>query len=267
MLSDPNMEARFEKALTLKNVLVGGFALACVLVASTYGLTNLARQSEVHSLQNQLNAEHRIRPSADGRSKLVGEDDSSQQPSAANLSERIAALEAEKQSLVTQLADISRGALSPDSELGGLINQLESDDPVMRRAAADGLFEMGDRRAISAIADYYWRDREEATRSILASKYFAFIWAGDAAFGTNFAIRVLEADNPQHSAWVYEFLRDKVTEGVTYENRGTNSELTTALESVALRSKDILVRTRAKLVLQRHAEWQKYLDESRAVTP
>lgn len=237
-----------DHVLSLRVVIGGGFLLLCAVVGATYYLTSAANDSEVDALEVQLEGA-RQSPSREQQSSAAPSGQGVE-PEAAELTARIQELELEKAQLVTQLAEISLDSLSPESELGTLIQQLKADSEALRRAAITGLFELGDQRAIPQMAEYYWSDPSEATDGILVTRYMDFIWAGDREAGIEFAVKVLQGENRMYAGWAYERLTEEI-----YEDTFDSGSLRSALQGVALNSPDALVRTRAKLVLDRRAEY------------
>jgi hypothetical protein len=161
----------------------------------------------------------------------------------AELSARLEVVEQEKNALVSQIADLSRGALDPSSELGVLVRQLESGDSGERIAAATGLFAINDPRTVQPLVDYYWKHRDEASKVAHSYEFMQRAFS-DRHTGSDFAIRILELDDENDAEWAFKAL----SEQTNYED--FDQVFRPSVESIALRSKDALVRTRAKVVLQ-----------------
>jgi len=255
-VNEPSNESVLDKQLSLKLVLGWGFTVLVAAMSGTAYLVSTMNSSQVNALSVQLDAERNRTEGLKERSTSTSIDTQNTETGAAEvLSARIATLEHEKQSLVSQLAEISRGALSPDSELGGLIQQLQSNEPARRIAAATGLFELRDARAVDELIGYFWRDPAEATRAANAADYMRFVWQKDRGKGIDFVLSVLQANNELHSRWAYEHLSEVIWDKGVEDG---NDALVSALENVALRSQDPLARTRAKLLLQSYAERQEH---------
>lgn len=236
----------------------GGFALVVVLVGATYGVVEMSKSGQIDALKIELDSERRKsdRSTRDEELPQPTLDSTDNTQALGELSSRISELEQERNSLLSQLSKLSVKALSPSSELGGLIRQLEDDDVIERQAAAVGLFELDDPRSISALVAYYWNDRREAGYANLATQHMRFIWRHDHDAGMDFMIKILQADNSQHAKWAYEEILEKTW-------LDDFDKYIPMMEGIALRSEDALVRTRAKLVIQRRAErveFQKELD-------
>ena len=87
----------------------------------------------------------------------------------------------------------------------------------------------------------------------------AFIFKSDPATGVEFLLRILEGDNLQHAGWAYEFLNKKLTGDKKDVDAATLGQLVSALQRLALTSKNSLARTRAKLLLKKKTEWEEFL--------
>jgi hypothetical protein len=244
-----------DKQLPLR-VLIPWAATALVtVVGATSWVVNRASESEVAALKTQLanqqssraDSQRQIVPPASAPTQLGGAED---------LSTRIAKLEEEKQVLVARLGELSRDALAPDSELGGLLQQLESSDASARYDAAVGLLELRDPRGALPLAKYYWRDPNAATRGATTPvQYLNAIFAMNSDAGIDFVFRMLQEDEPHRKELAANFLGGMLTDNS--EKADVVEKVVSRLQDVALRSNDALVRTRAKLLLKTKAEWDK----------
>jgi hypothetical protein len=246
-------DGALDKQISLRVVITWAAAALVAVVSATSWLVNRASESEVAALKTQLASEQR------GPADLQGPIDPpditpAQSRSAEDLAAQIASLEKEKQALVTRLGELSRDALSPDSEVGGLLQQLESSDASAQYDAAIGLLELRDPRAALPLANYYWRNPDEATRTTPPQRYLGGILSMDADAGISFALRMLQEDMPYRREVAAEFLGRLVTSDA---KKIDADKVASQLQDVALRSKDALVRTRAKLLLKTKAKWDK----------
>jgi hypothetical protein len=242
-----------DKQLSVRVAVTWAAAALVAAVSATTWLVNRASESEVAALKTQLASQHGS--SADSQEPIAPTvQPQAQSGSAEELSAQIARLEKEKQALVARLGEVSRDALSPTSELGGLLQQLESSDASARSDAAIGLLELRDSRAALPLANYYWRNPDEATGTPGPNRYLNSIFAMDADVGIDFAFRMLQEDKSHRRELAATFLEMLVT---TDAKKIEAEKVTSQLQDVALRSKDALVRTRAKLILKRKAEWDK----------
>jgi hypothetical protein len=82
----------------------------------------------------------------------------------AQLSARLAEVEQQRDQLVQQLTELSLDSLAPESEVGALSAQLQSEEPAARKAAATGLFSIDDPRGAQALMDFYWSHRDRCRR-------------------------------------------------------------------------------------------------------
>lgn len=174
-----------DKQLPLRVVITWAAAALVAVVSATSWLVDRASESEVAALKTQLANQHPT--SADPQDQIVPRANApARSGSAEDLSTQIARLEEEKQVLVARLGELSRDALSPTSELGGLLQQLESNDASARSDAAIGLLELRDSRAALPLANYYWRNPDEATGTTAPNRYLGAILAMDADVGNRF---------------------------------------------------------------------------------
>lgn len=236
--------------LPVRAVIAGGFALLVVVVAATWTVASEVRSNQIAALQGQIDVTKKSKESEAIRG-LPGPtlESVSNKEELGDLSSRISTLERERNVLLSELSRLSTAALLPSSELGGLISQLKDAAVSKRQAAAIGLFELDDPRAVSALVAYYWSNPEEATRVILATKYMNFAWYHNHAAGLDFMTRILQSDQAQHAGWAYEEIVEKVSEK-------DFDEFVPVIQGIALRSENALVRTRAKLIIQEHTKWK-----------
>lgn len=254
------------KTISIKLALVwGGLIIGAAIGATTY-LISLTNNSEVNALKTRLEANN---PSATDAHlvtnsiitpKLQGAE------GVADLSAKLAKLEQEKAKLVKELADVARDSLSPGSELGALLQQIESNDPATRQAAAQGLFELGDSRAVRPLTQYYFLHKNEADDVESLIEYLSFAWKNDRAIGIDFALKNMEEGERYESEWAYNQLRGAIFEYSSEKNSNSDEHknLVTSLENVALRSKSALVRTRAKILLKEDSELKNQLQKYQA---
>lgn len=229
--------------------------IAAALITGTFALTTYMNSGQVEALKAQRDtaragASHR---SSDRPPQQPNEISTAEPQAVTELSAQIEALEQEKKVLVSRMADLSRDALDPASELGGLVRQLESDNLDARLAAAEGLFALNDARAVQPLIDYYSRDRREATEGILATRYMQYARNLKPEVGVDFIVRVLESDDSLHAAFAFDVLEGAVM--------GNDFDVLFAprLEDIALRSDDALVRTRAKVLIRNRARYLEIL--------
>lgn len=243
-----------QDALNYKVSIGKAIPIGALFVAGTFMLVSYMNLAEVEALKAQRDAALG-RPADQPVSIPRPTDATTGKPQVvAELSAQIEALEQEKKVLVSRMTDLSRDALDPSSELGGLVRQLESDSQDARLDAVTGLLTLNDARAVQPLIDYYWRDPTEATRRILATRYMYYSKNLKPEVGADFIIRILQSDQPQHAEFAFSVIGDHVLEDEF------DTLFAPRLEDVALRSDDTLVRTRAKVLLRNRAG---YLDRQK----
>lgn len=224
--------------LSITQLIAGGFALVCVAAAAAWAIANAVSSERIRTLEGKV--------SRSGESSIAQSHNSSsskQPDTIAKLSAQIEALEHEKRILASDLANLTRDSLAPESELGALLNQLSDEDRDKRIAASQGLIELNDPRAAKSIFDYYWKDRSEATERITFYEYGRKLLDWDKRLGADFIMRLLESDNQYAAEFAYEKLRAEA------DAEDYDEVWRPLLEIAALQSTDSLVRARAKLAL------------------
>jgi hypothetical protein len=232
---------------------VGAAVLA--VAAGTFALTRYATEQRIAALEHDIS----LRDGAIQQLKATGNasdlsppvpqatiDASSSREEARSLLAKINDLESEKIALVSELAKYAKDALDPKSELFPLVTQLDSSSEKDRVQALDGLFGLRDARCIPHLVAYYNQHTEEATRHPGTEiwRWFNLLFGMDRQAGIAFTIDVLTGKDEFNATEAYEFLRDSEFDA------NDAAKVSDRLREVALRNKDALTRTRAKLLLQ-----------------
>jgi|LSQX01.3.fsa_nt_gb hypothetical protein len=242
-------------------------AIVVVVAGATFAVTKLSTSSHVSALQTELDGvkERELRKDTEIKSlrdsptrRTDGFAYSLALPDAtlaaagdsalANLASRISDLEMERATLLGELAERSHDALDPKSELASLLTRLSTQAPEERMDAVRGLFDLADPHSFNSLVAYFRANPEEATRTKTIYEWYLLLVALDGKGGVEFMIDELQSDQLINAQWAYERLSD--------ESLSTDllQHAITQLESVALRSADTVVRTRAKLLVQRFRE-------------
>jgi hypothetical protein len=224
------------------------FILVAAVVAATWHVSRAVSSERVANLQSQLD-----QVEAEPIPKTT-ESEATQLKEVAELATRIESLEQQKNALVAQMAELSRDALDPRSELGVLVRQLESDDQPERLSAATGLFAIRDQRTVQPLMDYYRKYPEEAWRAAIIDSYMRrALW--DRRIGIDFVMSILQSDDAGDAEDAFDLLVEEASGEFYYKADDFDELIRPALESLALRSDDALVRTRAKVLLEKREEW------------
>lgn len=178
-------------------------------------------------------------------------------PEARRLAQEVASLQRELDATRAQLADKARSSLDPQSELGGLVRQLEADNTAARNNAATGLFVIHDVRAAQALMDYYWKSPGEAIQINGHYSYIQFAWDLDKQLASDFAVKMLASSLMDATSEAFRFIGNVGDR----ERRDFDVWFTAKLEDVALRNSDTLARTRAKSLLERRTQLRQRMDK------
>ncbi|MDA7916482.1 hypothetical protein N9B94_04535 [Verrucomicrobia bacterium] len=103
-------------------------------------------------------------------------------------------------------------------------------------------------QSFNSLVAYFRANTKEATRAKVIIEWYSFLFALNNEGGVGFMVDQLQSDQSMNAEWAYETLSDKPLSLELLRHAITQ------LESVALRSADTVVRTRAKLLVQRFGE-------------
>ena len=227
-------------------------AIVITVVGATYTITRVATSDQVESLKTQLKAAEKANSNSitEGINIIpVPTIDAVENPESLNvLVTRITNLEKERQMLLGQLIDESQKALDPSSELAGLIAQLESDSRDKRKEAIEGLFVLADPRALPSMLIYLNKRREEATEFKYLFEWYDLFWSIDPNTGLAFAISEFESKDPSRTERAYNELFKVLSNETDAQYEPTIKRL----ETVAITNSNPLIRTRAKVLIERN---------------
>ena len=243
--------------------LITWFGIVVVTVAGgTFALTRFSAEQHIAALEEQLKSQRdRFQSLAPVESRPPNTSLPSPTISASNdqeetkyLLRKIQDLETEKAVLVARLSLQSQDALDPASEVASLAKQLADTVKENRIKAIEGLFAIQDSSTVPIILSYFRRDPQEATSSIQTPiwQWFNFIWNIDRFEEMKFSIDVLSLSDDFLSRSAYDDLY-----GLTKDEHVRF--VIPRLKEVALSDRDVIVRTRAKLLL-RHFQMLKQAD-------
>jgi len=253
--------------LSYKTILSYLGAIVVVVAGGTFALTQLSTSSHVSALQTELDGAKEREQRKDAEIRTL-RDSSTRRPDAfarslalpdatlaaagdsavENLASRIRDLEMERTTLLGELAKRSQDALDPKSELAALLTQLSAQSPEERMDAVRGLFDLAEPQSFNSLVAYFRANPEEATSAKTIGEWCRFLFALDSKAGVDFMIDELQSGQLFNAQWAYERLADESLSTELLQHAVTQ------LESVALRSADTVVRTRAKLLVQRFGE-------------
>jgi hypothetical protein len=163
----------------------------------------------------------------------------------AELASRLADVERERDVLVEELVPKSVEALSPGSELAGLIAQLSSDSPKERKEAVSALFVLSDPRSIPSLVSFLNHNREETTGIKYLFAWYDLFWKLDREAALTFALGEFESNDPERATEAFGELLDHL------DRHPASESPMKRLEAVALTNRNALTRTRSKILIQR----------------
>ncbi len=234
--------------------LIAWFAVVVAAVAGgTFAVTRFSAEQHVAALEAQLKSQQnpsQSLSSSDARPLSPSMPTptlsaSTDQEEAKTLLKKIQDLESEKSLLVSRLSLQSQDALDPKSEVASLASQLRDSLKEKRIKAIEGLFAVKDSATLPIILSYFRRDPKEATSSIQTPlwQWFNLIWSIDQYEEMKFSIEVLRSSDDYSSRSAYDDLYNLTKEAHV-------NFVVPRLKEVALSNGDVMVRTRAKLLLQ-----------------
>ena len=175
-------------------------------------------------------------------------------PQATNISDRyielvtrISDLEREREVLIKELVDDSINVLDPTSELSGLLEQLNDGSAKEREQAVTALFALEDIRSIPSLIAHLNNRRREALNQKYLFQWYDFMWNVDMPSAITFAISELESTDDERISDAFSELMKAPIEGSEDYLR----EMINNLEAIAVTNSNALIRTNAKLVIQR----------------
>ena len=241
-----------EVKLKLQTIVVAVFTIAVSIAAGTFALTSASRSDHIDALEAKIASAEVAQLPLPTIETPTGRLD----PELRTLRVRIDDLEKEREALVEELVTKSTDTLDPGSELAGLISQVNSDSSRLRMAGAEGLFLLNDPRAVPTLVGYLNAHRKEAINVRHMFEWYDMLWETDPQAAIVVGLNNFVSSEPADAERAYEELYRHI-----WSNRPSASSLS-RIETIALTSENSLIRTRAKLLLQRLAEREAF-DESR----
>jgi hypothetical protein len=161
---------------------------------------------------------------------------------------RVTELERQRNAALSQLASISQSALDPSSELASLLSQLSSGTPQDKGKAVEALFQLKDPRSLPELNAFFRKDPEAAGMIRNLAEWYSLFYELNQRSAVQFMIDQLESNARNYADWAFDILEDKDSRWpLSIEVR---QYVVTQLESLALRSQETTVRTRAKILLK-----------------
>lgn len=165
------------------------------------------------------------------------------------LSARIFKLENELNQAQSALLIESEGALSPRSELAGLLKSLRSTREEERQNALSALFDLSDPMAIPSMMEYYNTYPKEALSEQAWNGWYYFLRDVDFVVAAEFAINEFEQEGVvagKYADMAYFFL----SQPRALTKIGEYESILNSLKSTALTSSVASARTRAKKLIE-----------------
>lgn len=254
--------------VSLKLLLSIGIPAFLVIIGGTFGLTKYISKQNIDTLKTSLEQRTQEVKNLGKKVKEIGANKSPQKTqtlpqvtldatedaqSMQKLADRISELEKERVQLTQQLSQKAINSLDPESELPILLKQLKSENAEVRKEAITGLFVLKNPISFAPLVAFFKENVEEATKGYNPSigKWYDFFFELDPHATLELIVEALDSQDEWQSYIVYSWIENFVEDVELVELLDVCRPF---LVSLALRSPNSSVRTRAKVMLEKLSE-------------